>query len=119
MREYLRSLPVFAGELPTFDPEAVADRPEDQFVAWLRAAVEAGVREPHAMTLSTVGVDGVPSDALHPQSGPGRVLAGGQGPRTRPSAVRPQRRFLDAPIALALISAPSLRQAAGPSGGVW
>jgi pyridoxamine 5'-phosphate oxidase len=53
--------PEVRGELPTFDPDAVAARPDDQFVAWLTAAVEAGVREPHAMTLSTVGPDGVPS----------------------------------------------------------
>jgi pyridoxamine 5'-phosphate oxidase len=60
-RDYLRALPVFAGDLPTFDPDAVAERPEDQFVAWLTAAVEAGVREPHATTLSTIGPDGIPS----------------------------------------------------------
>ncbi len=61
IREYLRALPVFAGDLPTFDPEAAPDRPDELFVTWLVAAVEAGVREPHATTLSTIGPDGVPS----------------------------------------------------------
>jgi pyridoxamine 5'-phosphate oxidase len=61
IREYLRALPVFAGDLPTFDPADVPDRPDELFVSWLVAAVEAGVREPHATTLSTVGPDGVPS----------------------------------------------------------
>jgi pyridoxamine 5'-phosphate oxidase len=61
MRQYLRGLPVFAGELPGFDPCAAPDEPVALFTDWLTAAVDAGVREPHAMTLSTVGADGVPS----------------------------------------------------------
>jgi pyridoxamine 5'-phosphate oxidase len=61
IRDYLRGLPVFAGDLPAFDPSAAPDRPDELFVTWLSAAVAAGVREPHAMTLSTVGPDGVPS----------------------------------------------------------
>ncbi|GAA4608238.1 pyridoxamine 5'-phosphate oxidase [Actinoplanes octamycinicus] len=61
LRQYLRSLPVFAGPLPDFDPGAAPDEPEPLFVAWLTAAVDAGVREPHAMTLSTVDSDGIPN----------------------------------------------------------
>jgi pyridoxamine 5'-phosphate oxidase len=61
IRAYLRSLTVFDGELPELDADAAPERPEEFFVEWLRDAVEAGVREPHAMTLSTLGVDGVPS----------------------------------------------------------
>jgi pyridoxamine 5'-phosphate oxidase len=61
MRDYLRALPVFAGPLPAFDPDAAPEEPHTLFAEWLVAAVEAGVREPHAMTLSTVGADGVPS----------------------------------------------------------
>lgn len=61
VRHYLRGLPVFAGELPTFDPADAPEQPETLFVDWLVAAVDAGVREPHAMTLSTIGVDGAPS----------------------------------------------------------
>ncbi|XVV15638.1 pyridoxine/pyridoxamine 5'-phosphate oxidase [Actinoplanes sp. CA-131856] len=57
MRDYLRSLPVFAGELPTFDPSAAPSTPSALFIEWLMAAVEAGVREPHAMTLSTAGAN--------------------------------------------------------------
>ena len=60
LRTYLRGLPVFAGSLPGFDPDRAPDRPDALFVAWLTAAVEAGVPEPHAMTLSTAGADGVP-----------------------------------------------------------
>ncbi|MEU8821224.1 pyridoxal 5'-phosphate synthase [Actinoplanes sp. NPDC048796] len=55
MRDYLRALPVFAGELPSFDPSAAPARPDQLFIEWLMAAVDAGVREPHAMTLSTAG----------------------------------------------------------------
>lgn len=51
---------MFAGELPVFDPATAPDRPEELFVAWLTEAVAARVREPHAMTLSTLGVDDIP-----------------------------------------------------------
>ncbi|GAA2095273.1 pyridoxal 5'-phosphate synthase [Kitasatospora saccharophila] len=61
VRQYLRGLAVFAGELPEFDPDAAPERPEELFVDWLTGAVDDGVREPHAMTLSTVGADGRPS----------------------------------------------------------
>jgi pyridoxamine 5'-phosphate oxidase len=91
IRTYLRGLDVFAGELPTFDPSTAPDRPETLFVEWLTAAVDAGVREPHAMTLSTIGGDGTPSArvllvknvdahgwqfAAHDSSPKGRDLAG-------------------------------------------
>lgn len=61
IRDYLRSLTVFQGELPGLNPDEAPERPEAFFLEWLGAAVEAGVREPHAMTLSTLGVDGIPS----------------------------------------------------------
>ncbi|GAB2627064.1 pyridoxamine 5'-phosphate oxidase [Paractinoplanes abujensis] len=61
MRDFLRSLPVFTGDLPAFDPASAPSQPHELFAVWLTAAVEAGVREPHAMTLSTVGADGNPS----------------------------------------------------------
>ncbi|GAA2530963.1 pyridoxine/pyridoxamine 5'-phosphate oxidase [Winogradskya humida] len=61
LRQYLRGLPVFAGELPAFDPAQAPQQPDTLFVDWLTTAVDAGVREPHAMTLSTVDADGRPS----------------------------------------------------------
>jgi len=61
VRQYLRDLPVFAGELPGFEPGNTPADPVSCFRGWLVAAVAAGVREPHAMTLSTIGDDGVPS----------------------------------------------------------
>ena len=60
-RQYLRDLPVFDSELPGFDPAATPADPVTCFVGWIQSAVTAGVREPHAMTLSTIGEDGVPS----------------------------------------------------------
>ncbi|QKT06795.1 pyridoxamine 5'-phosphate oxidase [Gordonia sp. X0973] len=59
-RELLRSLPVLRGEAPGFDPDDVPADPVSLFAQWLCAAVDAGVPEPHAMTLSTVGPDGEP-----------------------------------------------------------
>ncbi|HWS31169.1 MAG TPA: pyridoxal 5'-phosphate synthase [Actinoplanes sp.] len=60
LRQFLRCLPVFAGEMPIFDPLTAPDRPEELFVEWLTEAVAARVREPHAMTVSTLGVDDIP-----------------------------------------------------------
>ncbi|MFD4137787.1 pyridoxal 5'-phosphate synthase [Streptomyces sp. NPDC058572] len=61
IRKLLRELEVFAGRLPEFDPHATPGEPSELFVDWLVTAVDAGVPEPHAMTLSTVGPDGGPS----------------------------------------------------------
>ncbi|MFE1168173.1 pyridoxal 5'-phosphate synthase [Nocardiopsis sp. NPDC058789] len=61
IRDLLRGLRVFAGPLASFDPSAAPDDPVDLFVAWLGEAIEAGVPEPHAMTLATAGADGAPS----------------------------------------------------------
>jgi len=43
------------------DPAHVAAEPIEQFRAWFDAARDAGVYEPEAMTVSTVGADGRPS----------------------------------------------------------
>jgi pyridoxamine 5'-phosphate oxidase len=60
MRDFLRSLPVFAGVLHDFDGDAVPDDPAELFASWLRDAVQEGVPEPHAMTLSTSDLTGAP-----------------------------------------------------------
>ena len=60
LRQLLRGLEVFAGELPVFDPSEAPDTPTELFAEWLLAAVDAGVREPHAMTVSTAGATGIP-----------------------------------------------------------
>ncbi|MEU9117855.1 pyridoxal 5'-phosphate synthase [Streptomyces sp. NPDC048483] len=61
IRQLLRDLPVFGGDLPTFDPVDTPDEPVALFTTWLLAAVEAQIPEPHAMTVSTAGADGNPS----------------------------------------------------------
>lgn len=61
LRRMLRELPVFATELPAFDPATAPAEPVDLFVPWLREAIEVGVTEPHVMTLSTVDADGRPN----------------------------------------------------------
>ncbi len=60
VREWLRGLEVFAGPLAEFAPAEAPDEPAELFLEWLRAAVAAGVPDPHAMTISTVGEDGGP-----------------------------------------------------------
>jgi pyridoxamine 5'-phosphate oxidase len=64
LRDVLRGLRVFEGELPEFDPERAPAVPHELFAAWLSHAIDAGVREPHAMTLSTVDADGRPSSRV-------------------------------------------------------
>lgn len=60
VREFLRSLPVFAGVMLEFDTTALPDEPAKLFQQWLREAVDEGVPEPHAMTLSTGDETGAP-----------------------------------------------------------
>ncbi|MFD0019744.1 pyridoxal 5'-phosphate synthase [Streptomyces sp. NPDC058382] len=61
LRKLLRDIEVFQGQLPEFDPRTAPEDPAELFTQWLLHALEAGVREPHAMTLSTAGADGNPS----------------------------------------------------------
>lgn len=55
----LRALPALSGHPPAA-VEPVQEDPETLFLRWLQTAVDAGVAEPHAMTLSTVDNVGVP-----------------------------------------------------------
>ena len=48
----------------SLDEARAADRPLAQFTAWFDEAVAAGVTEPNAMTLATVGPDGRPSTRI-------------------------------------------------------
>jgi pyridoxamine 5'-phosphate oxidase len=61
LRQRLRGLAVLKGSAPEFDLAAAPDDPMTLFAAWLSQAIEAGVSEPHAMTLSTVDATGRPS----------------------------------------------------------
>ena len=60
MRDFLRSLPVFASALAEFSIESLPPNPAELFDRWLREAVDDGVLEPHAMTLSTCDASGLP-----------------------------------------------------------
>lgn len=44
--------------------EQLADSPFQQFDAWLKQAVDAGMQDPTAMTLATVDADGQPSQRI-------------------------------------------------------
>lgn len=61
LRSVLRGLPVLKGQAPEFDPAAAPPSPQELFAQWFLFAVESGVTEPHAMTLSTVSSQGRPS----------------------------------------------------------
>ena len=60
MRDELSKLKSLVGTAPTFDVEQIPDDPRALFIDWFREAVIAGVPEPHSMTLSTLGADGIP-----------------------------------------------------------
>jgi pyridoxamine 5'-phosphate oxidase len=62
LRDRLRALPVFPGELPRFDTDAAPADPLALLVEWLEFAIGAGVLQPHAMTLATASVTGRPSN---------------------------------------------------------
>ncbi|KAJ9166508.1 hypothetical protein P3X46_021253 [Hevea brasiliensis] len=49
---------------PEFLEEQVEANPMDQFLKWFDDAVAAGLKEPNAMCLSTVGKDGKPSSRM-------------------------------------------------------
>lgn len=58
--EWLRSQSTLVGTPPALDLAALPDDPESLFLDWITAASESGVPEPLAMTLATIGADGVP-----------------------------------------------------------
>jgi pyridoxamine 5'-phosphate oxidase len=60
----LRELPVLTGSTSSFDPDDAPDHPAELFLIWLNEAIESGVREPHAMTLSTVDEAGRPDSRV-------------------------------------------------------
>lgn len=60
MKQELRALASLAGPFPSFQIDAVPDDPHVLFAAWLRQAIDAGLREPHAMVVSSIGQDGAP-----------------------------------------------------------
>jgi pyridoxamine 5'-phosphate oxidase len=64
LRRRLRDLPVLAGSAGSFDPDSAPNHPAELFLEWLIEAIESGVREPHAMTLSTVDAEGHPNSRV-------------------------------------------------------
>lgn len=60
MKDELRLLKSLTGPFPAFDVDLAPDGPRELFSDWLRDAIEAGVKEPHAMVLSTVDENGAP-----------------------------------------------------------
>lgn len=60
MRDELRILKSLAGPFPAFEGDLTPDEPGELFSTWLRDAIEAEIKEPHAMVLSTVDENGVP-----------------------------------------------------------
>ncbi|WP_042537556.1 MULTISPECIES: pyridoxamine 5'-phosphate oxidase family protein [Microbacterium] len=60
LNEWLKGRHALTGRAPDWDLSALPDDPSALFATWLRAAAEAGVAEPHTVTLATVDADGLP-----------------------------------------------------------
>ncbi|MFJ3841493.1 pyridoxal 5'-phosphate synthase [Streptomyces sp. NPDC090054] len=94
LRGWLRGIEVFAGPLPEFAPEQTPDDPVRLFLSWLSDAVADGLRDPHAMTLSTVDEAGDPDARvliLKGVDGDGWQFAGhGFSPKGHQLAVHPR-----------------------------
>lgn len=58
--DLLRQLKSLSGPFPIWNMEQLPDQPGELFLDWLRLAIENNVKEPHAMTLSTVDQHGYP-----------------------------------------------------------
>lgn len=63
-RDHLRSIPSLVGHPVGFDPASHPSTPQELFLDWFRAAEEAGIAEPHAMSVSTIDAEGVPDTRL-------------------------------------------------------
>lgn len=60
MKDELRALKSLTGPFPPFEADLAPDEQRELFSEWLRDAIEAGVKEPHSMVLSTIDENGVP-----------------------------------------------------------
>ncbi|ANP51723.1 pyridoxine/pyridoxamine 5'-phosphate oxidase [Streptomyces griseochromogenes] len=94
VRGWLRGIEVFAGPLPEFVPERAPADPVSLFLSWLSEAVTGGLRDPHAMVLSTVDEAGDPDARVLILKGvdaSGWQFAGhGFSPKGRQLAVHPR-----------------------------
>lgn len=59
-QDILRNLKVLEGAFSEFNTDDVPETPHQLFLEWLHDAIEKGVDEPHAMTLSTIDRNGYP-----------------------------------------------------------
>lgn len=64
LRATLRRLPALAGDLPQLDPDSLPRDPVTAFLRWFAEALEAGVPEPHAVTVATADTAGRPSSRV-------------------------------------------------------
>ncbi|MGJ0388412.1 pyridoxamine 5'-phosphate oxidase family protein [Microbacterium sp. CGR1] len=60
LNEWLKGRHALTGLAPDWDIGALPDEPSALFASWLREAADAGVAEPHTVTLATVDADGLP-----------------------------------------------------------
>lgn len=60
IKSLLRGLPSLKGPFTVHDHSQFPDTPQETFKLWLNDAITQGVKEPHAMTLSTVDTEGFP-----------------------------------------------------------
>lgn len=59
-RNIIRQSKTLVGPFPEFNVKDVSECPHELFLEWFKAAIDSGVHEPHAMTLSTTDHNGFP-----------------------------------------------------------
>ena len=60
IRKMIRESSTLAGPFPSFNVDDLLDYPHELFLEWFKEAVDKGVHEPHAMTLSTTDHNSFP-----------------------------------------------------------
>ncbi|MBO0995973.1 pyridoxine/pyridoxamine 5'-phosphate oxidase [Bacillus sp. SD088] len=64
IREQIIHCKTLLGEFPAFENKNTPYLPHELFERWFQIAIENGVQEPHAMTISTVDKDGYPDSRV-------------------------------------------------------
>lgn len=63
-RRLIRESQTLKGPFPSFDPKLAGELPQELFLEWFQDAIDFGVHEPHAMTLSTTDHFGLPDTRI-------------------------------------------------------
>ncbi|MFF2878618.1 pyridoxamine 5'-phosphate oxidase family protein [Gottfriedia sp. NPDC057991] len=61
IRKVIRKSKTLNGPFPAFNFNNASEYPNELFLEWFQDAIDYGIHEPHAMTLSSVDHNGIPN----------------------------------------------------------